>query len=636
MTDVDVRRRYRTTEGYAGVFYEVTFSTEVAPVGDNSPEFMLEHNELISESALVVGTDGKQRKVKKLKRASVRSNLTQVNDWPRAWAEQPERREPREVAWRYWTIYPGRSSFLAPQKLTIRWIAGATGSAREEVVEISSLNELNRDSTVQLSIGCPQLLALINSPNVPASPESAGASLEDQVGSVLQYICGRLEAGLGAVWRMDESLPLYTRNEGGAPVPMCEADPEALTAAGHLEEAWAQSVSEYLVGTPYLGPGGDYLGGSDTEVFAGAISADPVISIIYACQHLATMSAISRGFDGAAMLPYDAQSAENIRQWDPPGEVHQPPTAVGGFDATAGIESGAVRPGSVYVCPDRVRHIAFVLRALQSRQVQLIDTGAMWPANAAPASSTVHGNYDTHAFNGIRVDRGLKAIGTLGRATRLAEATKRLRASRPMGLARLVILNRLSDDAEAAAGMPERLRYVSPWVPMWDRTSARNYPISRFLWSLRNHPHRDQFEARWLIDVPQRALYRAMAASRSIGVNPRVPGGNQMPVLDIGTTMNGQVRTVGKLVYTTGTGSRNCEVEGCPNFNVRPESWHVWVDPTHGDRAVRSGLQLDRPGRVHADENRPGLALRRAGLGVDAVPLHPLVPATVPSYLRAT
>jgi hypothetical protein len=646
MSDIEVKRRYTSlhnTQGIAELYYDITFSLDAAPRGENEVEFHLSQSELISETVTVVGKDSKARKVKRPKVVSVSNSCTGFNDWPRSLAEQPDKKGVKDVAWRYWTLYPTRTALLSPQTLTIKWKPGYATDVRTEQIEIGSFNQLNTDSSIELALGSPQLLALINSPDVVAAPDPPGAATaEAQVAAILEHICSRLEGGLGPVWRLDGALPMFAVDSKSAPVPLCEADPEALLSPGHVEEAWAQAISEYLVGTPYLGPGGDYIGGDDTTVFANAIGAEPSVPIIYACQHLATMAAISRGFDGAASFPFDAQSADNVLLWDPPGRVHNPPAAAGGSSAAAGIDSGAVRPGSVYIVPPKHRHIAFVLRTLRSKRVQLIDTGAMWPAEGNPNNTVrahpISGNYDTHDMTGIRADRNLYAIGSLGLAPRLAEAIKRLRASRPMGLARLIVLDRMTqsgkDVPSAGTDLPNRLRYVSPWLPMWDRSDLkRNYPISRYLWSLRNHPFRDAFEARWLIDIPQGNLYRDMARSRNIAPNPKSPGGRQWPVLDIGTTVEGFVRTVGKVIYTTGTGAQNCDTPGCPNCNRRPENWHIWSDPTSKVKSEREGLVFDRPEVVHAADNAPGLALRRAGLQPGNSPTNLIVPTTTPAYL---
>jgi hypothetical protein len=646
MSDLEVKHRYNSlhsAQGIAQVYYEVTFSLDSAPRGDNGVEFQLSQNELISETVTVVGKNNTPKKVKRPKVVSVSDSCTGFNDWPRSVAEQPDKKDRKDIAWRYWTLYPARTALLSPQTLTIKWRPGSATQERTETFELASFNELNRESSVELAVGAPQLLALINSPIVTATPDPPGVTdPKAQVAAILEHICSRLETGLGPVWRLDEALPLFAADKNSAPVPLCEADPEALQSPGLLEEAWAQAISEYLVGTPYLGPGGDYIGGDDTTVYANAIAADPSVPIIYACQHLATMAAISRGFDGAASYPFDAQSADNVKLWDPPGSVHIPPTSVGGNSAAAGIDSGAIRPGSVYIAPPKHRHIAFVLRTLRSKRVQLIDTGAMWPAEGNPNSTIsahpISGNFDTHDMTGIRADRNLYGIGSLGAAPRLAEAIKRLRASRPMGLARLVLLDRKAKEGieivNAGTDLPNRVRYVSPWVPMWDRNDPkRNYPISRYLWSLRNHPFREDFEARWLIDVPQGELYRNMASTRDIAQNPRSPRGRQWPVLDIGTTVEGFVRTVGKAIYTTGTGTKNCDTPGCPNCDLRPENWHVWSDPSSQRRREREGLVFDRPQAVHAADNAPGLALRRAGLQASDVPPNLIEPTATPGYL---
>ncbi|HMA94051.1 MAG TPA: hypothetical protein VKP30_15270 [Polyangiaceae bacterium] len=564
-----------------------------------------------------------------------------------------------QTAFTSWSVSMVPTVFNGRTKLTVTWIPGTDTSPRTETQSFSAGNQVNEPETITLSTVAPQICRLINSPTLKnyerapeekADPAENKLQLQQLVTKLLAHVVERLDQGLGTLWRTEPALPLVNGR------PLCEVDVDALQGhPGLLEEAWAQALTEYLTCTPYVSLH-NYSSSGDAAVFANAITAEPSVPITFACQQLATMSAIARGIDGAAAQNYDASDCRNLTVWSPAGTKY---TSGNEMSANAGngIAAGSIRPGSVYVASS-YRHIAFVLRTLTSGRVQLLDTGAMHPRNPSPTPPSeapkLTGNYDTHAIEAFTTP--IKHTGKPGlvSASSLASGIRRLRQSRPMGLARLLVLSRACRDDNLAIsttrtereitedGIRHRLLYVSPWLPMWSRNDpSKNYPITRLMWSLRNHPFCDKLEARWQIDIPQGALYRSMALARTYSAGA---DRSHMPVLDFGTTPEGYVRPLGKMTYVTA----RCTNPACPN-SLEPrdedkiESFNTWTDfLCEGDEPTQSvDRNANKPNRPvspnpHAEENRLGRSQMRVGLGPGVTPTLQLdlQQDAIPAYLK--
>lgn len=547
-----------------------------------------------------------------------------------------------QTAVTWWSLSMVPTVFNGRTKLTVTWTPGTDTTPRTEAQSFSAGNQVNEPETITLSTVAPQISRLINSPslkNYERAPEEKPDPAENKlqlqqlVTKLLACVVERLDQGLGALWRMESALPLFNGR------PLCEVDVDALQGhPGLLEEAWAQALTEYLACTPYVSLH-SYTSGGDAAVFANAITAEPSVPITFACQQLATMSAIARGIDGAAAQNYDSRDCRNLTAWSPAGTKYTSGNEKSA-NAADGIAAGSIRPGSVYVASG-YPHIAFVLRTLTSGRVQLLDTGAMHPRNPSPPPPSeapkLVGNYDTHAIEAFTTP--IRHTGKPGvvSASTLASGIRRLRQSRPMGLARLLVLSRACRDDNLAIsttrteseitedGIRHRLLYVSPWLPMWSKSDpSKNYPITRLMWSLRNHPFCDKLEARWQIDIPQSALYRTMALTRNYAGGT---GRSHMPVLDLGSTTEGYVRPLGKMTYVT----VRCTNPDCPN-SLEPrdedkiESFNTWTNfllDNEQTRCVdRTASKYGRPidPNPHAEEVRLGRSQMRVGLGLDATP----------------
>jgi hypothetical protein len=418
---------------------------------------------------------------------------------------------------------------------------------------------------VLLNTAIPQIGARINEV-APSVIVSRATDTDGKAIEIMQHTARLLKDGLEEVWASMEGLP----QKDGRPV--MAANPADLSDE-EAEECWAQLLSEQLVGTPYCGPGVSHFGtnSEDDELFSKSFDAgDPMYPITYACQHLCTAAAVTRGLTDAAKIPIDARSAAAIRQWSPPGSLNSDQA---NRDAATGIANGVMKPGTCYVASD-VIHVAFVLRVFKAGRIQLLDTGGMqtFPAPKSPFGTagvvetgsdlTLGGlNFDTELIE--RITRTITArngrsghIGVFPPASKIRDALGLMKKARPLGIARFMLLDRLSDSAAKSKTLEERLRYASPALPMW--FGGDNYSILRMLWSLRSHPHSDQFEARWFISFPQREIAREMMKSRSFkwsdllsasGKSAAITRQLLHPAVYLGSLPNGQVRFVGR--YST-------------------------------------------------------------------------------------
>jgi hypothetical protein len=193
----------------------------------------------------------------------------------------------------------------------------------------------------------------------------------------------------------------------------------------------------------------------------------------------------------------------------------------------------------------------------------MIDTGAMTTDPASPTpfgragvvdeanALTVGGlNFDTGLAKSIT--RQIKQIGVPPPAD-LKPALQRMKKARPLGVARLLLLDRVSDAESRTRSLESRLRFASPLLPMWFK--ERNHSILRLFWSLRSHPHAETFEARWWVGFPQHEVARGMLESRAFdwakleeGAKKRKATARQLihPAVYIGSLPSGQVRFVGR------------------------------------------------------------------------------------------
>ncbi len=455
----------------------------------------------------------------------------------------------------FWELLWEQRIFLGQIAVTVDW-KDAAGTAHREKTEFDAGNQLNAASQVELPTVAPELAKSINDANIkPAEFVTKGSDAATRAVDVLKFVYRQLSGGLGPVWRAIPGLPL---KDGRA---LCEVPVSELTTQEELEEAWSQLISEALIGTPYAGPGPNYLAAADSKVYVHAIDDDdPCHPIIFACQHLGTLAAITRGFDDAATSVLDARSASGMLNWKiGAGSSAEMRGKSGNLNAASAIANGSLVPGTNYVSKDK-KHIAFVVRVFKSGKLQMIDTGAMQtvPAHTNPLGVALGAgglsfgnNYDTNPADSVN-DKPISQVAVPPRASRLRQGIERMKRARPIGLARFVLLKREPDNTPNSKDMLKtRLVVASPAIPMWETDVSKNYAISRYFWSLRDHPHLEEFEARWLLDIPQHEAFRATVASREVKIDgTRAPWTSRLGVADIGSKLDGKVRFVGRFGTT--------------------------------------------------------------------------------------
>lgn len=496
------------------------------------------------------------------------------------------------------------------------WLTRSTGATTRFEERIPAGTDLNKDElTILLDTSVPQVASRINE----VTPQVLSASATDEPGKaieILKHVQKLLDDGLAPVWASIEGLPTKSGT------PLMAADPESLDPE-ELEESWAQMLSEFLVGTPYAGPGVNTFGDAtkgDALLFGKILDeADPAFPIIYACQHLCTAAGASRGISEAPTKPVDARSAAGMDAWgEGAGRLVRTALAANAV-ATDALANDVLKPGTSYVASD-VAHVAFVLRAFKAGRLQLIDTGGMrtspgvvTPFGAAGAvdessSLTLGGlNFDTQLVT--KVARPLRHIG-VPPPSDLAGAIGRMKRARPLGVARCMLLDRLPDAKAKGVSLQDRLRFASPLVPMWFRD--QNYSILRMLWSMRSHPHADLFEVRWWIAFPQHEVATAMLESRAFSwkkiedaakvrkVTPRLL---LHPAVYLGSLPNGQVRFVGRFSTKINDKGKTDSTwfDSVENKTFQPPDSNA-VLPTITER----GLPLEAPVGVAGGERPKG------------------------------
>lgn len=289
---------------------------------------------------------------------------------------------------------------------------------------------------------------------------------------------------------------------------------------------------------------------------------DPCYPIVCACQHLAMLGFTTRGVAWSGMFPLSAGSKtlETIRQVG--GTYYLKPDApytgsarplknLGTCDFNKAKNALAVPgfgPGTVMVWAnrrgkapiDRAKmvdangttvilgaddeeddssyyvednkdgaHIAFVLRkGFPAGTVQFFDTGGVGvPGRTAGLEAyrpklfgPLTGIYDDPSSTEIPCypSRGVGVPPDPGDEG-LRKAVERLARARPLGYARLVLIDRQAKTPHP----PAAYLYVSPWLRMHRHGEpTKNYPYARYAWSLRGLPGNDRIEARWLFDTP--------------------------------------------------------------------------------------------------------------------------------------
>lgn len=426
---------------------------------------------------------------------------------------------------------------------------------------------VNRSAQIPIRVPeFPRLVDALNRTWVFPHPVDDGASEQAQVEAVLAHLTSRLDQGLAEAW--DEASRVAGLRPDPSPSP---------------EEEWARAITEALLCVPYRGPGSLYYGSvmKDYRVWEWfGDHDDPVVPVVAACQHLASIASWSLG----ATVGTAGGSGLSGGDLDPQGMQQQPSSSLqlsmfrtgGGTwssDSAHAVTKDAIeaglRPGGVLFAPDTKNHVAFVLRTNSAiGRLQLFDTGGFSDFNPGGYGverartetmdrySVMSGhdnrranyddpvcfiarpsgprNYKLPTFGGMGI---LPERMTDGQAYR--EGARLLRASRPLGFVRLVIARRT-----AAAGDDPTL-FVSRLMRM--HHGAHNYPIARLLDSVRSTPLCDRLAVWWVVYMP---IGEATSDATRAGGRPRtveqvVAAAGQPhfhPILVLGNDPDGMAR----------------------------------------------------------------------------------------------
>lgn len=173
-------------------------------------------------------------------------------------------------------------------------------------------------------------------------------------------------------------------------------------------------------------------------------------------------------------------------------------------------------------------HIWFVLRVHKDgKAFQAFDvsSGGMLAHLTASNSGVIikRSGEDIHAdgweLKGLSAGEGKQfcGIGVLPPIdpAKVLEQASFARGARPIGLARLVISERVRVIGKKVyPGLADKnqILYVSPLVPMYGPSPGQNYPVSKLMWAIRNTPGFSDLQVWWCISAPQGLLAKSMWA----------------------------------------------------------------------------------------------------------------------------
>ena len=427
-------------------------------------------------------------------------------------------------------------------------------------------------TSAEVSVQAPRLSAAINTTEQvqPASVSVISAGL---LNDLLRHIWSRLEHPMDPAW-------LGPDGTRGLPPDMDDAfiaDPWGLP-----EEAWAQGYTQMFFGVPYLMPGTFHLGkDNDNDIFKKMQSSDPAHPLTLACQQMCTTAAITRGvnitgggiesamyrfpgkdpttpengasvvnpnehtfnaFKGTWYLP--GQTVPNVT-W-PDGKVNDlvvpTPPATDEQKISVAAVAPLLEPGCMFMYANdppttfptnpktgkfgasrsTAPHIAFAIRKRPSH-VQFFDTSAIQPASRDKADQDqfpATGNLDYKLIRSVSVTKKsnmlFRGVGVLPKPTQseLAAKVAWMRTVRPLGAARLVI-------HEVSGDKKSRTLLMTPLLRMHSKNLC--FPISKYLWSLRNIPGASLVRAEWWIYG-----YRGDLAAKIIASDTRTMTLSQM------------------------------------------------------------------------------------------------------------
>jgi hypothetical protein len=330
------------------------------------------------------------------------------------------------------------------------------------------------------------------------------AKFDAHLADLLGHIAERLSKGLDEAWISRQAYdwsPDPAKLQGSTDEEKANAKLVAMwdTAVFYnsQEERWARAFTEKFLFAMYAEPGNSYkIENYDVGIYDAFFSVFPLAA---ECQHISTLCVLSRG---AAMTDIQlfttpkfgdpkpfvtgiscSGNSVKLKAFDPAKSKtfnHDDPDAAVYTRVPACIKLG-VAPGSIAVFNPGTKdetsqdlgettHCGSVLRVTGAR-IQFIDTGVL----GGDGEGAAEGGTVDHEFTSDRIREWSSMVGIGGckPPNDLDGCIQRLVASRPLGVARLVIAD--------TSGTTPVLRYVSKLLHL-------KYPVSSLIWSLRNLP----------------------------------------------------------------------------------------------------------------------------------------------------
>lgn len=427
----------------------------------------------------------------------------------------------------------------------------------ESTIHLATSSPLNAQQDIALQPDAPQMRQLLFGPLlVPESDRmaNAGPIIKDgddpqavrpereaqAVVEVLKHVHDRLRAGLGELWLAGG---LSTRKQGRA---LSDWNVDDLTTESELREAWAQAITEHVVGSAYVGPG-QFMGSwvynlpglspqhmTDASVLMSIrrhlgtsrphtplaqggfgrsnATGELCVPLGFACQQLSAWTLFTAGHERIAEDPVSASIPH-------PGLVEAPQThSLSNVLLTPsrlrkGTPPDGFAPGTL-LFRDTAAHVGVIIRTPGQESFQLLDSGG-WNSGAAEGS----GNHDTRPITQTTDTSSGYVVPHPAIPHDLKLVIKRLRSARPLGLAQLMIYRRKTTELERAdllwsTGLVP-LHEALDGTPLPGTTSMTgadatvplppnqaSYPISRLIASLRGCPHADELSVHWFVYTP--------------------------------------------------------------------------------------------------------------------------------------
>lgn len=480
-------------------------------------------------------------------------------------------------------IYIVRARVAPGTRVTVTvTIPGEAGFPRQDTFSFDP--PANTASPVPLmarSENLPRLVVALNSSYVPeARNQPLFRTFRDKKGAdfdfaepgsfeiryLISHIYERLRHPFSADPSQSDVSPPWLGADGGA---LATTPFVALPA----DERWARLMAEMFTLTPYTTPSTAYqslvgLKYQDEHLmYKMQDNEDPAYPIVGECQHQVTAAAIGRGFSFNVV---DKQGTDTVTRrklktmftaGPSGGAVKEmiPRDQVDWFTPQASTTELSrldtkFQPGSSFAFNDAKDgtqhatshpHIAYAIRVQRSPQgmvqrIQYFDVNGMnvpEPSHPAMPMPVKNPEVDVLSYEYPWSTTGKAgAIGSFAglaslhpSADTLEKGIQRLAASRPLGVARLVLARRVNPVKKRPVDLKsdpleEWLLYASPLLRMYENDKGQNYAITRYLWSLRELPGAEHILAIWMISSVRGELLDTMAFGLGPAANRRPTG----------------------------------------------------------------------------------------------------------------